>query len=326
MLSAVERFTRNVENPNILTSPTHERQEICMCKTGANFYSIWKDGIKKWNTQYGEVPNNYYLMYKLNNQFPLWLDIDIVLSQNKFGQFQFLEPMARRLQTPLISMEHTLPAPFWGSDQVDYVRSLRGTINIFISNFSLNAWKWEDRGDTFVIEHCVDTDLFTTNNLDRQNHILTVANDYIGRDVFLNYKQYVEVTNGLPVHPIGDTPGLSKPAKNIAELVREYQTSRIFLNTAHWSPIPTSLLEAMSCGCAVVSCATCAIPDYIKDGENGLLAKNNKEMRDKLLLLLNDPVLCNKLGQNARATIIKKCNIDRYIKDWKGIFELAKNL
>lgn len=326
MITAAARFTRKVDHPNIATSPTHERQETCMCLTNANFYSFWRTGIKQWNTQFGAVPHNYHLMYLLPEQFPIWLDIDLVLSQNKFGQLQYLAPIAQRLQIPLISMEHTLPVPHWRPIDIENVCKMRGNINIFIADFQLEAWNWKDRGDTFILRHCVENNLFKPGLQSRNNHILTVANDYIGRDMFLNFKQYQTVTEGLPVYPVGDTPGLSQAAKNVTELVNAYQTSRIFLNTAHWSPIPTSLLEAMSCGCACVSCATCAIPDYIKDGENGLLARNDKEMKEKLLLLLNDEELATQLGNNARNTILDKCSPERYIEDLNNIFKLGMSL
>ena len=56
----------------------------------------------------------------------------------------------------------------------------------------------------------------------------------------------------------------STPAESVADLVNEYCSSKVFLNTSTVSPIPTTLLEAMSCGSAVVSTATCMIPEIIE--------------------------------------------------------------
>lgn len=315
---------------NILTACTHERYESSLAKTGNNFYAFFAEGFKPgWNAQYAEVPNNYIIFdkNKKENQILNHLRFDMILSQNKFGQYQIFNQLQKQFHIPLISLEHTLPMPSWDKDMLKKVNDMRGDINIFISDYSIDRWNWERRTDTYVINHALDTKLFCSGNQERKNHILTVANDYIGRDWCLNFTQYKEVCldNKLPVRPIGDTKDFSLPAKNTEDLVNEYQTSRIFLNTAHISPIPTSLLEAMSCGCAVVSCNTCAVPEYIEHGVNGFLANNNSEMLEYLHILLQDEKLATKLGKAARKTIQKKCSLDDFVSKWNKIFQAASS-
>ena len=82
---------------------------------------------------------------------------------------------------------------------------------------------------------------------------------------------------------VGDTPGLSEPAASTEGLVATYQNSRIFLNTSTISPVPTALMEAMSCGCAVVSTATCMIPEVIEHGVNGFITNDTQEMKQYLV-------------------------------------------
>ena len=61
--SIIRAATRSVREPlNILTFPTHERYETLLCQTGHNFYSYRAEGIKDWNTNYGEIPDNYILL------------------------------------------------------------------------------------------------------------------------------------------------------------------------------------------------------------------------------------------------------------------------
>ena len=318
---------------NCLTACTHERYESSLAKTGHNFYAYMKQGVFKpgWNENFAKRPNNYHL---LNNelgdeQIPNWLDFDVILSQNKFGQFQILSQIAKINNVPLISVEHTACMPFWPEQQRRSLRDMRGHINVFITDWSLNSWGWEDRGDTVIIPHCVDTDLFKYNpSIIRKNHILEVANDYIGRDYVLNFSQFkrVVIDNQLPYRAVGDTKGFSEAPKNVDNLILEYNSSRIFMNTHHISPIPTSLLEAMSCSCAVVSCKTCAVPDYIEHGVNGFVYNSDKEAFDYLQLLLHDEDLATKLGTAARKTIEEKCKVSRFVDQWKQVFEFARNI
>ncbi len=322
--SITRAATRKVgEKLNILTAPTHERYESGLALTGHNFYAIQGEHIKDWKDTYAKRPPNYTILK--GQELPLHVDFDLVLSQNKFGQFQKLNTIAKALHLPLISVEHTLPHPQWGREYITATQNMRGQLNIFITDYSLEKWDWQDLGDTVVIPHMVDTDLFTPDGDSRKNHVLTVANDYIGRDWCLNFSSYKRVCldKNLPVRPVGDTPGLSKPAKDTKELVHEYQTSSVFLNTAHISPIPTSLLEAMACGCAVVSCNTCAIPEYISHGVNGFLYNSDSEMYRCLELLLTKPELAREFGAKARKTIIQKCNKTSFIERWNNAFNFA---
>ena len=139
----------------------------------------------------------------------------------------------------------------------------------------------------------------------------------------LNYKGWKRVTEGFPVRVVGDTPGLSEAAKDVSELVSEYQTSSIFFNSSTISPVPTSLLEAMSCGCAVVSTATCMIPEVIEHGVNGFISNNEEELKNYIQQLINDPQLAAKMGDAARKTVVEDFSEQKFINNWNEIFDLA---
>jgi hypothetical protein len=316
------------DNINILTCPTHEAFETGLTRTGYEFYAALHPSVKTWDEKYRPKPSNYHLI----NYIPPYMDIDVALSQNKFGQFQIIAPIAMQNKIPLISLEHTLPPPNWGYAIREQVKMLRGDLNVFISDFSVEQWGFSHNDPTVkVVKHGIDTKVFnnkqpvyhpaTLEVINRQNKILTVANDFINRDWCLNYSQFCEVTKGLEPTVVGATPGLSEPASDIYDLVRQYKTHRIYLNTAHVSPIPTSLLEAMACGCAVVSCKTAAIPDYVEHGVNGFLAETTEQMKEYIKQLMNDEALATELGDNAAKTIQDKYNIDIFANNWKKVIE-----
>lgn len=317
------------ERLNILTAPTHESYETNLAKTNCEFYSIWTQGIKRWNTSYRKVPQNYHLI--ADNKIPDDVDFDIVLSQNKFGQFQLLSKLASTLHLPLVVIEHTLPMPNWSRGQLAQLKDMRGDINLFISEYSRGEWGWGEEAE--VIHHGIDTELFKPDcNIEsglfiqRQNMTLSVVNDWINRRVICGYDTWVNVTKGLPTIVLGDTPGFSKPAPTVEDLATAYQRSRIFLNTSLISPIPTSLLEAMSAGCACVSTTNCMIPEIIEHGVNGLLSNNERELRGFIQDLMKDEELAKKLGAAARQTILEKFSANSFIDNWNSIFERASNI
>ena len=332
--SAVRSITRQSsrkedEKLNILTFPTHERYETNLCKTGHNFYSFRANGIKDWNTNYGDVPDNYVLLdpSKDMDQIPKYVDFDIILSQNKAGQFQIAKQLSEQMHVPLLSLEHTLPFPQWGEGILEAMREMRGQFNVFISEFSIDSWGWKTGNDTGVVHHGIDTDQFKPDDsIEREDHALSVVNDWINRDWCCGFNIWQDVIKGLPYKVVGDTPGLSKPAASTEELVATYQNSRIFLNTSTISPVPTALLEAMSCGCAVVSTETCMIPEIIKNEENGFMSNDPQKLKQYVIDLLNDEDLAKEMGKKARETILKKFTLDSFTKTWNKVFGMTSNL
>lgn len=180
--------TRKPGEPlNILCAPTHEAYETSLSKTGHNFYAFGHESFKTWNPSFRKVPDNYTILDASKGvaQIPLWLDLDIVLSQNKFGQYQVLSQVARQLHLPMVSLEHTLPFPGWDNNTVQQIRNMRGHVNVFISEYSIGQWNWDCKDDTEIIHHSIDVDTFCpayNDDFKRKGVILSVVNDWINRD------------------------------------------------------------------------------------------------------------------------------------------------
>ena len=326
----MRRATRKSDEPlNILSFPTHERYQTNIAKTGHNFYLWQGEGIKPWVESYAPVPANTSLLNpsKKDKQIPIEVDVDLILSQNKFGQFQIASKLADYYDVPMISLEHTLPVESWNYDQRLELYQMRGSSNVFISEYSRKEWGWNE-GEACVVHHGIDTELFSPGNGERKPRALSVVNDWIQRDWCCGYKLWETVT-GFPnsplfdVHVVGDTPGLSIPATSTEELVEEYRKSRVFLNTSTVSPVPTALLEAMSCGCAVVTTENCMIPEIIQNGVNGYMSNDHKQLRDYTQKLLGNKRLSKKLGDNARKTIVENFGLQDFITNWNNIFSIS---
>ena len=329
MVSIVQSVIRssvrkNGEPLNILSFPTHERYQTNLAETGHNFYLWQSEGIKPWVEGYAPVPKNTVLLNpeKASAQIPEHIDIDLVLSQNKFGQFSIAEQICQQLNVPMISIEHTLPMESWPLQQLESLYRMRGNRNIFISEYSRGRWGWSEN-EADIIHHGVNTELFCPEGK-KQPVVLSVVNDWVNRDWCCGYNLWEHITgypnSQLPLRVIGDTPGLSEAAKSTEELVREYQKSRVFLNTSLISPVPTSLLEAMSCGCAVVTTGTCMIPEIIENGENGFMSNNPEELRGYVDKLLADEKMAAEMGEKARKTILENFGMQKFLNKWNELF------
>jgi hypothetical protein len=288
------------------------------------FYAWRQDGIKDWNKIYRQLPSNYILLDRNQgvNQIPPDIQFDLVLSQNKFGQIQVLKQLAQKLHLPLVSIEHTLPVPNWPKEQLAYLKSMKGDVNIFISEMSRDKWGW-NKDEAAVIHHGIDTGIFHPGNRQRKKLLLSVVNDWVNRNWCCGFDLWRAVSQDLPFGVLGDTPGLSAPAKSLNELVSAYQSSQVFLNTSLISPVPSVMLEAAACGCAIVSTNNCAIPEFFTHKHDAYLSNDPKELRAFCITLLNNPEECQRIGQNAVETIKTKCNLLRFTDQWNQIFQTA---
>lgn len=315
----IHKTNRSKDVLNILTFNTHERYQSQLAKTGHNFYAFMYPNAKEWFPGHGNRPDNYYILPQ--NTVPS-IDFDLILCQSKFGQYQVATQINNILQLPMVCLEHTLPIPNWPIAHLDSMRKMVGDINVFISDYS--AKQWNINYPYVVIKHSIDSEKYKPNpDTIRLPQVLSVVHDFINRDYCCNYSGWKRITNGLKTKVIGDTPGLSRQSTSEEELVKEYQISQIFLNTSTISPIPTALLEAMSCGCAVVTTATCMIPEIIQNGKNGFLSNDESELRKYIDLLLIDSDLRMELGKNARQTILEKFSESSFINNWNQVFDHA---
>jgi glycosyltransferase involved in cell wall biosynthesis len=299
-----------------------------MAATGHNFFAWRGPGIKDWNRVFAPVPSNYTLLNGEGGEAQMLPNIayDLVLCQNKMGQFPIAKQLASKLHIPLIHLEHTLPHPEWDGGIVRRMKQMSGDTNVFISDYSRQAWLYEEQ-EGVVIEHGVDTTLFQPPPPEffRRPVILSVVNDWINRDYCCGFYLWKEITKDLPCYAVGDTPGLSSPAQNTAELVFRYQQHSIFINTATASPIPTVLLEAMACGCAVVSTENPMTTNVIQNGVNGFISNDKTTMRQSLERLLASPDLCRKLGEQARKTVEDRHSLSSFVSNWNNVLYSTAN-
>lgn len=315
------------EKYNILTFDTHERYQSQLCKTGHNFYSFRYNDCKKWDESYGAIPENHHVLAE--NSLPSAINFDFILSQSKFGQFQVSKSIQNNLDIPLVSLEHTLPLPHWTEQQFSEMKSMVGDLNVFISEYSVDRWRIPANAE--VIHHSVDTETFKPKDEEKTVDILSVVNEFATRDYCCNFSGWQRIVKNFSnkeVDVVGkdseQIPGVrGGTANGIEDLVSRYNGCKVFLNTSTISPVPTSLLEAMACGCAVVTTATCMIPEIMENGVNGFCSNDEQELTTSVQKLLEDDDLRKTMGQKARETVLEKFSEEKFINNWNRIFDMA---
>lgn len=86
--------------------------------------------------------------------------------------------------------------------------------------------------------------------------------------------------------------------------------------------ISTKLLDCLACARPVITMSSVArlIPELV-DGENVIIAEDNKEFTDRLIDLLNEPELALKIGANARKVIEEHYNWSTIAEKWRQLAE-----
>jgi len=309
------------KNLKVLTLATHEGYQSLFSKTGHEQHLIVAPGLKNWDFQTRPLPPNTYLI-KINKieEFVPTEQYDVVLSQNRLQHYGILAPIAQRYNIPFVQIDHTEPPPGIVGEYLSRLNSMRGMTNVFITDF--NKSSWEGLPDDPVIPHGIDTDVFKGWE-GNDSRGLSVVNFFPQRDVFCGWALWQQISKNVPLKLVGENPGISKSINKVEDLVKEYCSARFFLNTSQLSPVPLSLIEAMACGCPVVTTAKQEIPNIIVNGVNGIISNDPNELIRGCTRLLEDKAYAKFLGDNARRTIQERYNIEQFVNKWNEVLYSA---
>jgi glycosyltransferase involved in cell wall biosynthesis len=89
-----------------------------------------------------------------------------------------------------------------------------------------------------------------------------------------------------------------------------------------WSEFKSfvKILVYMAVGLPVVASAVGSANEVIEDGENGFLARSDEEWTEKLLALVRDPELRERMGHAARRTIERSYSLEGRVREIVGLF------
>ena len=102
----------------------------------------------------------------------------------------------------------------------------------------------------------------------------------------------------------------------------------VFVRPSLSEGLGTAFLEAMASGVAIIGTPIGGIPDFLKDRETGLFCEpeNPQSIADKIVEVIENQDLKNKLIKNARELVEEKYNWDNIALKFRNIYEtITKN-
>ena len=182
-----------------------------------------------------------------------------------------------------------------------------------------------------VISNGVDINLFSPKSVYSKNASKIL---YVGRvsyeknlDLLVNefakaLRNLNDVNHDIKLTIIGDGPALESVRSLVSSLCikdkvnflgtipnnklpRYYREHDIFVTASTLETQGLVILEAMASGLPVIAVNKYAIPDSVKDGYNGCLVNDPREIHTKIELMISNPELIKKLGKNARKSVKK---------------------
>jgi glycosyltransferase involved in cell wall biosynthesis len=93
------------------------------------------------------------------------------------------------------------------------------------------------------------------------------------------------------------------------------QVSRLHMYLTYPFVLSWSMLEAMAVGCVVLGSDTEPVREFIRDGHNGLLTPffDLDALRERAVSVLSNPGQFQRLGERARAGIVRDFDFERAI-------------
>jgi glycosyltransferase involved in cell wall biosynthesis len=204
------------------------------------------------------------------------------------------------------------------------------------TNVMLSRLEATGVAETFGLRNCiylplgVDSDLYRPNGAARQNHVLTICWMHAKN---AKRKRIADVIRAVPrlraecpdvrvtiagAHESG-YPELAALARELGvadtvefpgvisreEKIRLMATSKVYLQPSLREGFGLAILEAMSCGAAVVSNPVGAVPEVV--GDAGVLVTDTSPnaLADAVLSLLGDDERRESLGRRARARAVE---------------------
>lgn len=165
----------------------------------------------------------------------------------------------------------------------------------------------------------VDADFFVSKDALKRTYDVISVGSFVAKK---NYALVIQIAENMPRHTfllVGDGPQRAaieadcrlRGITNVTftgqvappEVVRYLCSTRIFLLTSFAEGTPTAILEAMSCGLAIVTSRSNNYDDFLKPGQNGYVIEGFqwKDYVLKIRELLVDSNLLEEISRHNRA-------------------------
>ena len=180
---------------------------------------------------------------------------------------------------------------------------------------------------------------------ERQNYVLSVGRENRDYETLFEALRTSEVRAKIVSSGLG-APGdyknhmpAGQPIENVEMLEHvSYAALRNLYDGCCFVVIPlhnvdypagiTAVMEAMAMGKAVIATYSRGIEEFIDDAVTGFWTEpaNPIQLRDKILLLWNNPKLAIQMGQRARESVKSRVDMTRYVEELQSILTTCKQM
>ena len=204
-----------------------------------------------------------------------------------------------------------------------------GVITTSQKNFDYVIENYKPRGIHLLIPNYVETNRFKPMNekkkkgsicfigrLHKEKNILALLEalrdlpytvDIIGSGEQLEELERFTEENNINANFLGNILNHRLP-----EILNQHE---IFILPSLWEGMPKTLLEAMSCGLPVIGTEVTGISEVIEHGKNGILCDTDpNSIKEAIIELMEDDELKQRLGMNARKTILEKFSLEEILE------------
>lgn len=195
----------------------------------------------------------------------------------------------------------------------------------------------ENIGADVTIRFYKDPDeFFMWNGTNRQ--VVTLAQNMKHRGEFCNYDAFLRIINGFPAKLYGtnneESGELSGGFLTYEAMRQMMRDNRVYIYTGTQPASYTlNFIEALMTGIPMVCLGSkfgtslniagdaYEVPEIIQNGVNGFVSDDINYLREKVQLLLDNPIIAKKIGAMGRETAIKLFGKDTIKQQWKQYFE-----
>lgn len=307
------------DSVNIIYFPYNGFFEQMLGECKHRFFTCTTNAVSEWKSHF-PLPQNFVSIPDSISKIPSYVDIDLVVCNNKNTQIKAASMVSDNLHLPLLIIDHEPPS----DNAKDIIlRQIENTLpdatRIVTSDKVINErWQVKDSIEVpyyFPIEH---------QDQDRTEE-LVIAGDFILGDYYL-LQQFLDMYHSVKIY--GDNQGLPENIDyvDVNELTHKLLNTQVFLSVNPPGQPPLHMLHAMSCGCAVVANKTSWTESIITDGDNGILVDFD-DVKSALKSIMGKKDKIRELGKKAQETIQDKYNAADHVDRWNQIlFDAAEKI
>ena len=224
----------------------------------------------------------------------------------------------RRLgsEVPVVYLEHN--APQGRINEMRHPLADRSDLTIVhVTHF--NALLWDcGSARTRVVEHGIpDPGYRYTGELERVAVVINEAERrarVTGTDLLPLFEREAAPLDLFGIGTARDLP--------IDELHAEMSRRRVYLHPFRWTSLGLALLEAMACGMPVVALGTTEVPYAVPPGA-GVVSNDTRFLAAEIRRLMADPEAARALGLRARAHVLERYGLARFLATWDDVLSEA---